>query len=66
MKSNIHSDSSTEKPSQQILSTLPDWMRLTARHVSETDYGQVVLTIHQGEVVEIQKTERTRFNHRKT
>lgn len=40
---------------------LPDWLALTARYVQELDYGQVTLTIHQGEVIEVQKTERTRL-----
>ena len=66
MKTTLHPDSSSGNPLEQALSTLPEWMRLVTRHVAETDYGQVTLTIHQGEVVEIQKTERTRFAHRKT
>ncbi len=40
----------------------PDWLSLTARYVSELQYGQVILTIHQGNVIEVQKTERTRLN----
>ncbi len=40
---------------------LPDWLKLADRYVQELQYGQVVLTIHQGEVIEVQKTERTRL-----
>jgi len=37
-------------------------MRLTQRYVDSLQYGQVTLTVHQGEVIEVQKTERTRLN----
>ena len=38
-----------------------DWLTETLRHVRETEFGQVMLTIHQGEVIEVQKTEKRRF-----
>jgi hypothetical protein len=38
-----------------------DWLQETLRHVRETRFGQVTLTIHQGEVIEVQKTEKRRF-----
>jgi hypothetical protein len=38
------------------------WLAETLRHVKETEFGQVTLTIHQGEVIEVQKTEKRRFN----
>lgn len=38
------------------------WLTETLRHVRETQFGQVILTIHQGEVIEVQKTEKRRFN----
>jgi hypothetical protein len=38
-----------------------DWLTETLRHVRETQFGQVTLTIHQGEVIEVQKTEKRRF-----
>ena len=38
-----------------------DWLAETLRHVRETQFGQVMLTIHQGEVIEVQKTEKRRF-----
>ena len=47
---------------EQELNGLPEWIRITARHVEQTNYGQVILTIHQGEVIEVQKVERIRFN----
>jgi hypothetical protein len=37
------------------------WLTETLRHVRETQFGQVTLTIHQGEVIEVQKTEKRRF-----
>ena len=40
---------------------LPTWMQHTLRCVQQMDYGQITLTIHQGKVVEIQRTERTRI-----
>ncbi len=42
-------------------SVVPDWLKLTTRYVGELEYGQVILTIHQGSVIEVQKTERTRL-----
>jgi hypothetical protein len=44
----------------------PEWMRLLLRYLEQMDYGQITLMVHQGEVVEVQKTERTRFAHRKS
>ena len=44
---------------------LPDWLKLTTRYVNELEYGQVILTIHQGNVLEVQKTERTRLTQPK-
>lgn len=38
-----------------------DWLTETLRHVRDTQFGQVTLTIHQGEVIEVQKTEKRRF-----
>ncbi|MGC9451283.1 MAG: DUF2292 domain-containing protein [Oceanipulchritudo sp.] len=38
-----------------------EWLSETLRHVRETQFGQVTLTIHQGEVIEVQKTEKRRF-----
>lgn len=38
------------------------WLAETLRHVKEIEFGQVTLTIHQGEVIEVQKTEKRRFN----
>ncbi|KAF0092944.1 MAG: hypothetical protein E1N59_3300 [Puniceicoccaceae bacterium 5H] len=44
----------------------PDWLQLTARYVQELQYGQVLLTIHQGDVIEVQKTEKTRLQARRS
>lgn len=38
-----------------------EWLAETLRHVRQTQFGQVILTIHQGEVIEVQKTEKHRF-----
>lgn len=43
----------------------PEWLQHVARYVKQMNYGQITLTIHQGNVVEIQRTERTRIPSRK-
>lgn len=43
----------------------PEWMQHIAHYVEQMDYGQITLTIHQGKVVEIQRTERTRLASKK-
>lgn len=40
-------------------------MQHIAHYVEQMDYGQITLTIHQGKVVEIQRTERTRLASKK-
>ncbi len=50
-----------DSPSQTSATTAPDWLKLTKRYVDELEYGQVILTIHQSQVIEVQKTERTRL-----
>jgi len=62
---NTARQSTPQVPSAPLPATLPDWMTLTSRYVQELQYGQVVLTIHQGNVIEVQKTERTRLNQPK-
>ncbi len=62
MKSPNTLHSSTAAPSL----ALPEWMQHVARYVQQMDYGQITLTIHQGKVVEIQRTERTRLHSEKT
>lgn len=53
-----------EKPQTKDVrqtSDCPEWMQHIARYVKQMNYGQITLTIHQGNVVEIQRTERTRL-----
>jgi len=56
------SPSSPHPARETTASSASDWMRLTQRYVDSLQYGQVTLTVHQGEVIEVQKTERTRLN----
>lgn len=45
---------------------VPEWMQHVTRFVKQMNYGQITLTIHQGKVVEIQRTERTRLSSGKS
>lgn len=36
-----------------------------AKFIKQVDYGEVVITIHDGEVVQIEKREKKRFNIKK-
>lgn len=57
--------SSSGLPTSEATASLPAWLRLTTRYVQELEYGQVILTIHQSNVIEVQKTERTRLTQPK-
>ena len=51
----------TTLPREANPGPIPEWMQVVTRHVEQTDFGQVILTIHQGQVIEVQKVERIRF-----
>jgi len=61
MKSNTTSKETAHLERKGTIPERADWLEETLRHVRETRFGQVTLTIHQGEVIEVQKTERRRF-----
>ncbi|MDF7807609.1 YezD family protein [Pontiellaceae bacterium B12219] len=37
------------------------WVKSVKEYVKELDYGEVTLTVHNGHVVQVQKTEKIRF-----
>lgn len=39
----------------------PDWMEAVRRHVASLRYGVVQITVHGGRVVQVERTERFRF-----
>jgi hypothetical protein len=40
----------------------PEWMELVREKVAGLRYGVVQLTIHDGRVIQIERTEKTRLN----
>ena len=55
-----------EKPSQETHSGQPDphraWVQVVTETVASLRYGVVQVTVHDGKVVQIERTERTRFD----
>lgn len=39
----------------------PDWIEVVRRHVAGLRYGVVQITVHGGKVVQVERTERFRF-----
>jgi hypothetical protein len=37
------------------------WVKSVKEYVKDLDYGEVTLTVHNGHVVQVQKTEKIRF-----
>jgi len=37
------------------------WVKSVKHYVKDLDYGEVTLTVHNGHVVQVQKTEKIRF-----
>ncbi|QBG48113.1 DUF2292 domain-containing protein [Verrucomicrobia bacterium S94] len=37
------------------------WVKSVKKYVKSLDYGEVTLTVHNGQVVQVQKTEKIRF-----
>ncbi len=37
------------------------WVKAVKNYVKNLDYGEVTLTVHNGHVVQVQKTEKIRF-----
>lgn len=40
----------------------PDWLEITASQVGALKFGVVQITVHESRVVQIEKTEKVRFN----
>lgn len=40
----------------------PDWLDLVVRRVAATDYGVVQVVVHDGRVVQVEWTQRSRFD----
>lgn len=55
-----------EQPLQQTHSGQPDphpaWVQVVTEKVASLRYGVVQVTVHDGKVVQIERTERTRFD----
>lgn len=39
----------------------PDWIEVVRRHVASLRFGLVQITVHAGRVVQVERTERFRF-----
>jgi len=44
-------------------STLPDWIHFVHRQIETLRYGVVQIIVHDGKIVQIERTEKTRLNH---
>lgn len=55
-----------EQPKQETHSIQPDsntaWVEVVTEKVASLRYGVVQVTVHDGKVVQIERTERTRFD----
>ena len=40
----------------------PDWLEIIANHVGSLKFGVVQITVHESRVVQIEKTEKVRFD----
>jgi hypothetical protein len=49
------------KPGQKEGESQPEWMEAARRHVRATQFGAVVITIHDSRATQIEKLDRTRF-----
>lgn len=43
----------------------PEWLDLVERYLRDLRFGQIVLTVHQGDVIQVECTERVRFESRR-
>lgn len=55
MKSSLNTETPVSAPSAG------DWLETVRRHVANLRYGVVQITVHGGKVVQVEKTERFRF-----
>ena len=56
---NSHPNQDTHRPSPE---SNPAWLQVVTEKVDSLRYGVVQVTVHDGNVVQIEKTERTRFD----
>lgn len=42
----------------------PEWLQLVATYVGQLQYGQVLITVHQGDVIQVESTQKTRLPSR--
>lgn len=49
------------RPSDPGALSPPKWLEAVQRALEKLQYGQVVLTVHQGEVIQVDRTERLRL-----
>lgn len=49
---------------EATLSGAPDWLEVVRQQVESLRYGIVQITVHADEVVQIERTERLRFDAR--
>jgi hypothetical protein len=53
-----------EKGSQTDQTETDNWLRLVRQHVASLSFGEVVITVHDSRVVQIEKTEKLRLPHK--
>jgi len=53
---------SGDSDSDSIPGPVDDWLDLVARHVRGTRYGVVMITVHDARVVQVEWTQRSRFD----
>jgi hypothetical protein len=41
----------------------PKWLRVVREHVQSLRFGTVIVTIHEGRVVQVERTEKLRLDH---
>jgi hypothetical protein len=48
-------------PRQGEVGELEEWLSLVRRHVKSLRFGLVQVTVHEGKVVQVERTEKIRF-----
>ena len=57
---------SESKRGQESRDALPEWLQLVRRHLESLKYGTVQITVHDSEVTEVVRSEKTRLPRQKT
>lgn len=55
-----------QRPAEGTASGTPDWLEVVRRQVESLRYGVVQITVHADQVVQIERTERLRFDARES